>query len=60
MSRACWPWGDDLEALRSVRQGMRAGLEGSLLRDEARLVRDLEAAYRGMWASWCGRSLAAA
>ena len=39
----------DREALRALRQGLRARLRASLLTDLPRYTRDLEAAYRQMW-----------
>jgi predicted O-linked N-acetylglucosamine transferase (SPINDLY family) len=39
--------------LNDLRQGMRARIEASPLRDEAGLARDIEQAYRTMWREWC-------
>jgi protein O-GlcNAc transferase len=43
----------DLERLDRLRSGMRARIAASVLRDEAGVTRDLEAAYREMWRAWC-------
>jgi predicted O-linked N-acetylglucosamine transferase (SPINDLY family) len=48
----------DLDRLDALRRGMRARIEVSPLRDEAGLTRDLEAAYRAMWATWCAEDRA--
>jgi predicted O-linked N-acetylglucosamine transferase (SPINDLY family) len=39
----------DLDALRALRHGLRARLQGSLLTELPRYTRDLETAYRQMW-----------
>ncbi len=43
----------DQGRLDNLRGGMRARIEASVLRDEAGVTRDLEAAYRTMWRAWC-------
>ena len=43
----------DLPHLRAVRAGMRDRLKASPLLDGAGYTRDLEAAYRKVWADWC-------
>ena len=39
--------------LRSLRASLRESMRKSPLMDEARFVRDLEAAYRSIWHAWC-------
>ncbi|HXA52691.1 MAG TPA: tetratricopeptide repeat protein [Candidatus Acidoferrum sp.] len=48
-------WGRDAARLAQVRTGMRERLASSTLCDVAGFTRKLEAAYRTMWAQWCGR-----
>ena len=48
-------WGRDAARLAQVRTGMRERLASSTLCDVAGFTRKLEAAYRRMWAQWCGR-----
>lgn len=43
----------DLPRLRQIRAGMRDRLRASPLLDGPRYVRNLEAAYRRIWAEWC-------
>jgi protein O-GlcNAc transferase len=43
----------DLPRLDALRQGMPQRLDGSPLRDEAGMARDIERAYRTMWREWC-------
>lgn len=43
----------DLTRLMRLRLGMRARVKASALCDEARFMRNLEAAYRLMWRRWC-------
>ena len=45
----------DVEALSELRVGMRSRMQASPLMDEAGFARGVEAAYRTMWAGWCGR-----
>lgn len=46
----------DLDALKRLRLALREELKVSPLLDHAGVTRDLEAAYRKMWQTWCGRS----
>jgi len=48
----------DEARLIGLRKSLREKLRRSPLMDEERFVRDLEAAYRQMWRSWCGGTLA--
>jgi protein O-GlcNAc transferase len=41
------------ETLAGLRRSLRRTMRGSPLMDEARFVRDLEAAYRTVWRAWC-------
>jgi protein O-GlcNAc transferase len=45
----------DLDTLERLRSTVRARMDGSPLRDEAGLTRDIEDAYRQMWRDWCGQ-----
>ncbi len=45
----------DRHALAAMRAGLRARVAISPLFDAARYARNLEAAWRGMWAQWCAR-----
>jgi protein O-GlcNAc transferase len=45
--------GADPEALGRARQGLRERLMASPLLDHAGFTRELEAAYRTMWRTWC-------
>jgi predicted O-linked N-acetylglucosamine transferase (SPINDLY family) len=47
---------NDLDRLDALRRGMRSRFDASPLRDEAGFTRELEAAYRVMWADWCSRA----
>jgi protein O-GlcNAc transferase len=42
----------DGERLQALRDRVRAGFAGAIYRDEARVTRDLERAYRGMFEAW--------
>lgn len=44
----------DLKALAELRAGLRERMRGSPLCDPHRAARAVEAAYRAMWATWCG------
>ena len=44
---------NDLPRLREIRAGMRERLMASPLLDGARYTRNLEAAYRRVWQTWC-------
>jgi predicted O-linked N-acetylglucosamine transferase (SPINDLY family) len=46
---------NDLDRLDALRSGMRSRFEASPLRDEAGFTRELEDAYRNMWADWCAQ-----
>jgi protein O-GlcNAc transferase len=43
----------DLDALSSIRAGLRAEMAASPLCDGPRFTRNLEAAFRAMWREWC-------
>ena len=43
----------DLDALATLRAGLRNRMLSSPLFDAPRFARDLEDAFRGMWAKWC-------
>ena len=45
----------DRRALAKMRTGLRARVADSPLFDAACYARNLEAAWRGMWADWCAR-----
>lgn len=44
----------DLDALATLRGSLRERLLASPICDALRFARNLEAAFRGMWAMWCG------
>ncbi|HLK41240.1 MAG TPA: tetratricopeptide repeat protein [Polyangiaceae bacterium] len=44
----------DLDRLAVLRAGLRPRMESSPLMDAPRFARNLEAAYRSLWRSWCG------
>ena len=46
----------DLQALQSLRTGLRARLQASPIMDAAGFTADLEAAYRQMWLTWCDQA----
>ncbi len=43
----------DIDALAQLRGGLRARFAASPLRDAVGLAREMEAAYRALWRSWC-------
>ncbi|MBK8163001.1 MAG: tetratricopeptide repeat protein [Gammaproteobacteria bacterium] len=43
----------DQDRLAGLRSGLRQWMMASALRDETGITRDLEAAYRTMWYTWC-------
>jgi predicted O-linked N-acetylglucosamine transferase (SPINDLY family) len=43
----------DLGALAALREGLRPRMLASPLFDAPRFARNLEGAFRGMWATWC-------
>jgi predicted O-linked N-acetylglucosamine transferase (SPINDLY family) len=43
----------DLDRMDSLRRGMRARMLASPLMDADGFARDVEAAYRQMWRTWC-------
>jgi predicted O-linked N-acetylglucosamine transferase (SPINDLY family) len=46
----------DLSRLHTLRAGLRARVEQSLLGDGRQFAAGIEAALRGMWERWCSRS----
>ncbi len=44
----------DLDELASLRCGLRESVANSPLADGRRFAKNLETAYRDMWATWCG------
>lgn len=47
--------GRDSARQRALRAGLRERMRASALTDGLAYARDLEAAYRGIWRTWCGR-----
>jgi predicted O-linked N-acetylglucosamine transferase (SPINDLY family) len=45
----------DLPRLAALRQSLRQSLRASPLMDGPRFARNVEAAYRQMWLTWCER-----
>jgi predicted O-linked N-acetylglucosamine transferase (SPINDLY family) len=43
----------DIESLAHLRAGLRPRMLASPLFDAPRFARNLEEAFRGMWATWC-------
>jgi protein O-GlcNAc transferase len=46
----------DADALARLRGSLRERMRASVLMDEPGFARDMEAAYRQMWRSWCARA----
>ena len=46
-------WAHNLDALEQLRAGLRKRMAGSSLCDGKAFVRQVEHAYRDMWAKWC-------
>jgi protein O-GlcNAc transferase len=46
-------WAADLPRLSQLRSTLRQRMEASPLMDAPRFARNMEAAYRGMWRTWC-------
>lgn len=46
-------WSRHLDELAQVRSSLRQKMAASPLRDEKRFAREVEAAYRQMWRTWC-------
>jgi predicted O-linked N-acetylglucosamine transferase (SPINDLY family) len=49
----------DLPRLEQLRSTLRRRMEQSPLMDGSRFVRNIEAAYRQMWRTWCETGAAA-
>jgi predicted O-linked N-acetylglucosamine transferase (SPINDLY family) len=47
----------DAERLAELRRGLRERVRGSVMADAARYTRSVEAAFRGMWETWCAGKL---
>jgi predicted O-linked N-acetylglucosamine transferase (SPINDLY family) len=50
---------NDLPRLNNLRETLRPRMELSPLMDAPRFVRNIEAAYRQMWQTWCEKSIGA-
>ena len=46
----------DLPKLAALRSGLRSEMKASPLMDEAGFARKVEAAYQGMWMTWCQKT----
>jgi predicted O-linked N-acetylglucosamine transferase (SPINDLY family) len=46
-------WARDLPRLKELRRTLRQRMESSPLMDATRFARNIEAAYRRMWRTWC-------
>ena len=48
-------WAEDRARLAELRAGLRQRMQSSVLMDGPQYAADVEAAFRGMWKTWCGR-----
>ncbi len=48
-------WAEDRPMVAELRRALRARMEASPLMDAQRFARNIEAAYRGMWQTWCSQ-----
>jgi predicted O-linked N-acetylglucosamine transferase (SPINDLY family) len=47
---------NDLPRLAELRRTLRSRIEASPIMDAPRFARNIEAAYRTMWRSWCAET----